>query len=308
MKKFRNTGNVIARRRFNADVAISLIKESINKESLFTRAACFWRLPRLRLAMTFSTLTFVLCLGLVSEARAVCNGATATTAGTDEDGAYCGSWDCGAEGSNVTCTLSKGTLTISGEGDMRNYTATRNSGYPNFWKSDAPWSGKMVTKAVVGGNVTKIGVSAFVGETYLTEISGMESVTSIGRDAFNRAGLTSIDIPNVTEIGYGAFHKAPNLQYINMRDDVFLGADFFNGYNGVFTNVEIAKSCVTANGYMSCGSCGAKVVQSGVGCVSDCYAGYTSYYGYCLRTRYTLPEADAATSNDNENMIEWIFE
>jgi hypothetical protein len=36
--------------------------------------------------------------------------------------------------------------------------------------------------------------------------------------------------------------------------------------------------------------------------------GYTSYYGFCTRKRYTLPEADAATSDDNENMIEWIFE
>ena len=249
---------------------------------------------------------FVLMLMMLcaNQSHAACNAET----GKDDDGDYCGSWDCGAEGSNVTCTLSKGTLTISGDGDMRNYTIRPSSGYPNYWKSEAPWSGKMVTKAVVGGNVTKIGAGAFVGETYLTEISGMESITSIGHDAFDRAGLTSIDIPNVTEIGYGAFHKAPNLQYINMRDDVFFGADFFNGHDGVFTNVEIAKSCVTANGYMSCGSCGAEVVQSGVGCVSDCYAGYTSYYGYCLRTRYTLLEADAATSNDNENMIEWIFE
>ena len=30
--------------------------------------------------------------------------------------------------------------------------------------------------------------------------------------------------------------------------------------------------------------------------------------GYCSRIRYTLPEADEATSDDNENMIEWIFE
>ena len=35
---------------------------------------------------------------------------------------------------------------------------------------------------------------------------------------------------------------------------------------------------------------------------------YDDIYNECLRKRYTLPEADAATSDDNENMIEWIFE
>ena len=43
-------------------------------------------------------------------------------------------------------------------------------------------------------------------------------------------------------------------------------------------------------------------------CIGKCTEGYTFYYGYCLRTRYTLPEADEATSDDNENSIEWIFE
>ncbi|MBR1399454.1 MAG: hypothetical protein IJ564_04695 [Alphaproteobacteria bacterium] len=36
--------------------------------------------------------------------------------------------------------------------------------------------------------------------------------------------------------------------------------------------------------------------------------GYKEIDGYCNRIRYTLPEADDATSDDYENMIEWIFE
>ncbi|MBR1399764.1 MAG: hypothetical protein IJ564_06305 [Alphaproteobacteria bacterium] len=52
-------------------------------------------------------------------------------------------------------------------------------------------------------------------------------------------------------------------------------------------------------------------MQAGVGCVDSCWEGYyPTNQGYCkiIKLRYTLPEADAATSNDNENMIEWIFE
>ncbi|MBR3661879.1 MAG: hypothetical protein IKN67_01210, partial [Alphaproteobacteria bacterium] len=41
---------------------------------------------------------------------------------------------------------------------------------------------------------------------------------------------------------------------------------------------------------------------------SGCGFNYKEIYGFCERIRYSLPEADAATSNDNENMIEWIFE
>ena len=41
----------------------------------------------------------------------------------------------------------------------------------------------------------------------------------------------------------------------------------------------------------------------------DCDGGFELVDGECVgKLRYTLPEADAATSNDNENMIEWIFE
>ena len=318
MKKFRNTGNVIAMRRFNADVAISLIKESMNKESLFTRAACFWRLLRLRLAMTFSTLTFVLSLGTVSESWAACVGATATTAGTDEDGDYCGTWDCGATGSNVTCTLSKGTLTISGEGEMKDYGASWTgcgTCYPKSLKTTAPWSGKMATKAVIEGNVTRIGNFTFAGESYLTEIRGTESLISIGSSAFNRVGLVSIDIPNVLTLDNAAFHRASDLQYINMRDDIILtNNDWFGYMNGTFLNVDVVKNSCVSNpetGMKTCGSCGDKFVQAGAGCVDNCFDGYyATNYDLCekIKLRYTLPEADAATSDDNENMIEWIFE
>ena len=47
---------------------------------------------------------------------------------------------------------------------------------------------------------------------------------------------------------------------------------------------------------------------SSEGCSKCTNSNYSLEYGYCYRKRYTIQEADAATSDDNENMIEWIFE
>ena len=44
------------------------------------------------------------------------------------------------------------------------------------------------------------------------------------------------------------------------------------------------------------------------GCTKCKSSNFSLEYGYCYRKRYTLQEADEATSNDYENMIEWIFE
>ena len=42
---------------------------------------------------------------------------------------------------------------------------------------------------------------------------------------------------------------------------------------------------------------------------AECGAGFEKVNGVCVgKLRYTLPEADELTSDDNENMIEWIFE
>ena len=130
---------------------------------------------------------------------------------------------------------------------------------------------KSSIKAVVIPNgVTSIGYSAFSGCTSLTSVNIPNSVTSIGDSAFSGCtSLTSVDIPNsVTSIGDSAFPGSTNI------------------------------SC--PDGY----------VFADNSCVEDkCEAGEEKVNGVCVgKLRYTIPEADAATSDDNENMIEWIFE
>ena len=96
---------------------------------------------------------------------------------------------CGANGSNLTWTLdSKGVLTISGRGGMRDYGA-----------SDAPWydSRSRVKSAVIAEGVTSIGEFAFRGCSSLTSVTIPNSVTSIGDGAF--ASCTSLTGIRVTE-------------------------------------------------------------------------------------------------------------
>ncbi len=217
--------------------------------------------------------------------------------------AFAETWNCGPAtdgvySDSVKCTYDEEakTLTISGEGEMGNYASINNN-------STAPWYGKDIVHAVIEGNVTSIGDRVFKHAENLTDIVGLENITRLGYASFSGASsLVSIDLPNVQEIGGVAFHYTSSLEYAGIPDDVTYGSDPLSRDN--FESSKLSNCRKTGE----CGSCGEKFVQAGVGCVSSCYSGYSSYYGYCMRTRYTLPEANAATSDDNENTIEWIFE
>ena len=233
--------------------------------------------------------------------------------------AFAETWNCGPAtdgvySDSVQCTYDEEakTLAISGSGEMGDYNVIYMSGNP---VSTAPWTGKDIVHVVVDESVTSIGDASFYRAYNLTDITGLENITRVGNIAFERAyNLKSIDLPNVQEIGGVAFKDTHALEYIGIPDGVNYLPDgcswgiseVCTGYRNLDTFASSKLSNCRKTG--ECGSCGDKFVQAGVGCVSSCYTGYTSYYGFCTRTRYTLPEADAATSDDFENTIEWIFE
>ncbi len=83
----------------------------------------------------------------------------------------------GTCGANAVWTLDdNGTLTISGTGDMANYTN----------ESLAPWydNGAAVKKAVIGDEITSVGEFAFSGLENLTSVAIGSNVASIGDCAF----------------------------------------------------------------------------------------------------------------------------
>ena len=114
----------------------------------------------------------------------------------------------------ITWTLSDdGTLTISGTGDMEDYS-----------RFDAPWLSQRdkIKKVVIENGVTNIGSYAFREYKSLTSITIPNSVTSIGEYAFSDcSSLTSMTIPNsVTSIGEYAFFKCSGLISITIPNSV----------------------------------------------------------------------------------------
>ena len=142
-------------------------------------------------------------------------------------------------GDNVTYSLdtSTGVLTISGKGNMTNYTSSSKKSQfnqnPNIKSVDikngvtsigsyAFEDCTSLTSVTIPNSVTSIGYSAFLGCTSLTSVTIPDSVTSIEDHAFGWCtSLTSITIPNsVTSIGASAFRFCKSLSSVTIPDSV----------------------------------------------------------------------------------------
>ena len=153
-------------------------------------------------------------------------------------------------GDNLTWSLDTdtGVLTVSGTGDMYNWSSVSN----------VPWysNRSSVKTVVIGDSVTSIGNYAFNNCTGLTSITIPDSVTSIGDYAFSGCtGLTSVTIGNsVTSIGYRAFYYCIGLTSVTIPDSVTsIGGSAFENCTGL-TSVTIGNS-VTSIGYYAFTNC-----------------------------------------------------
>lgn len=123
----------------------------------------------------------------------------------------------------------KGTLTISGRGDMSFepkyplFTTLEGpsgsfpyNGYYQYdsdkgrWRTDAPWRDldRSITNVVIEDGITSIAAGSFYRVTSLTNVSIPDSVTRIGNAAFqNDRKLTNAELPaNLKQIGHAAFY------------------------------------------------------------------------------------------------------
>ena len=177
--------------------------------------------------------------------------------------------------SNINWSLENGVLTISGTGDM-----------PDYSQGETPWYNdrSLITKAIIEDGVTGIGQSSFdscsnlsevsipdtvtsIGNMAFFECSGLtdvtipDSVTRIGFDAFQSTGLTSVTIPaGVTSMGYDVFAGCKSLTSINV-DSANLN---FSSENGVLFN----KNMTTLDTYPA-GKTGYYIIPDGVTYISD---------------------------------------
>ena len=127
----------------------------------------------------------------------------------------------GTCGDNLTWTLQDGVLTISGTGNMKNYSMQKVN---DKYITTAPWGEyyDTIKSVVIEAGVTSIGDYAFYKCSSLASVTIPDSVTSIGSSAFSFcSSLASVTIPDsVTTIGDWAFYNCSSLTSVTIPDSV----------------------------------------------------------------------------------------
>ena len=162
----------------------------------------------------------------------------------------------GTCGDDLRWSYEDGALTVSGTGEMYDYSWTFTSG---LFITTAPWRDlyTSIETVVISHGVTTIGNEAFIGCSALTSVEIPEGVTSIGDEAFNACtSLTSITFPDsLFSIGNVAF-KCTALTTVEIPDCVAsIGSSAFFGCASL-TSVTVGSG-VTSIGNAAFSGCSA---------------------------------------------------
>ena len=246
---------------------------------------------------------------------------------------------CDKCGDNCDWEIKDGVLKVSGSGSMYDYDYLSSGDKP--WRgyeadinhltiegisnigSGAFSSFRNLSSAEMDNSVKNVGIQAFAW-TGLSSVKMSDSVSSLGYEAFRGTNLTEIELPSGVIIGRDALGeqqisvicKGSNEDCEQLRTALD-GYVYIAPYN---TSIAIPMSLGGKMKLAQEGQCNSEVFywtgefchnRPTDGSIIDCAEGYfANTRDLCekIKLRYTLPEADAATSDDNENMIEWIFE
>lgn len=153
----------------------------------------------------------------------------------------------GSCGTGVSWALADGTLTISGEGNMTDFSDPRygNSNLPSWdiYKNN-------ITKVVIEGGVKHVGDNAFYGYSNLQAVTFAEGVKSIGSGAFYGCeGIKELLFPSSMKIISGQHNTnedvEPQVSTFGMggTGTAYMGSEAFRGCAGL-TSVTIPRGVI----------------------------------------------------------------
>ena len=198
----------------------------------------------------------------------------------------------------VTVTSTSGVLNINNAGQKiaRGNTKIEADVYIESNKAAVDQTfqlAKIKGDLIFADGVTSIG-NWFMGYSTIDgNVVIPDSVTNISKDNW----ITIAD-----SLGAG------NKIYCNDCYDLFYESCYKDQRESLLSECLNALDRLKNKGQIAAYPYGCKMVPLDKKCMECKSPDYKLDYGYCSRIRYTLPEADELTSDDNENMIEWIFE
>ena len=207
-----------------------------------------------------------------------------------DDGDVIASGECGKNGDNLTWVLTvDGTLTISGSGEMENYTDS----------SVAPWYSNRtkILSAVVEPGVESVGNYAFYACLKLASVSLPGGVKSIGESAFQDcAKLTAVEIPEgVTSIGSSAFDGCSSLTSVTIPNSVTSidGYTFYGCSSLASVTIPNGVTSIGGHTFYGCSSLTSVTIPDGVTSID-----WATFYGCSSLTSVMIPEGVTSIGSD----------
>ncbi|MCH5192469.1 MAG: leucine-rich repeat domain-containing protein [Oscillospiraceae bacterium] len=180
----------------------------------------------------------------------------------------------GTCGENLTWVLENGTLTISGTGEMTDYTFSVPGENP-------PWYAKrsLITDIIINDGVTSIGKLAFRNCNELQKAVLADSVNEIGACAFQYCSkLESINIPyGVRDISVRMFDGCYSLSFVEIPDSV-TGIQGYAFHDcTALTSIEIPAGVLQINreAFYNCSALRTVTMHKGIKNI------YTDAFSYC---------------------------